>query len=90
MRPTPFSSPIANVKLREVSRLRYRVNRRGASVIGVFWRTFTADARHAQIAALTLLLSINLFAIDFGATPTNAACALGSCLIAQALASRWK
>jgi Na+-transporting NADH:ubiquinone oxidoreductase subunit NqrB len=53
------------------------------------WGTIVGDARHAQIAALSSLLAINLFAIDFGATPLNSAVALAACLSTQAVASRW-
>jgi enediyne biosynthesis protein E5 len=48
-----------------------------------------ADARHAQIGALALLLSINFIAIDFGATPFNSALAIMACLVGQAVASKW-
>jgi Na+-transporting NADH:ubiquinone oxidoreductase subunit NqrB len=47
-----------------------------------------ADPRHAQIVSLGLLLAIQFAAIDFGATPLNAACAVGAALATQAWLGR--
>jgi len=53
------------------------------------WRQIGADARHAQIGALASLSAINFVAIDFGATPSTSLLALTSCLLTQAILSRW-
>jgi hypothetical protein len=45
-------------------------------LVGV-WRHLGVDARHAQIGALAGLLAINIFAIEFGATPLASALARG-------------
>jgi enediyne biosynthesis protein E5 len=50
---------------------------------------FLSDARHYQIAALTILLIFNIGWLDFGARPLNSALAIGAALITQALCSRW-
>jgi Na+-transporting NADH:ubiquinone oxidoreductase subunit NqrB len=47
-----------------------------------------ADPRHAQIVSLVLLLAIQFAAIDFGATPLGAACAVGGALATQAWLGR--
>ena len=47
------------------------------------------DARHYQIAALSVLVIFNIGWIDFGARPLNCALAVGSALITQAICSRW-
>jgi len=46
-------------------------------------RTLWSDARHFQIAALSSLLLINFFWIDFGAKPLYSALAIGAALLTQ-------
>lgn len=46
-------------------------------------RTFWSDARHFQIAALSALLAVNFFWIDFGARPLYSAIAIASTLLTQ-------
>ncbi len=46
-------------------------------------RTFWSDARHFQIAALSSLLLINCFWIDFGAKPLYSALAIAAALLTQ-------
>jgi Na+-transporting NADH:ubiquinone oxidoreductase subunit NqrB len=58
-------------------------------VLKAVWRQVGGDARHAQIGALAILLTINFTAIDFGATPLTSALALAACLLTQAAAGRW-
>jgi Na+-transporting NADH:ubiquinone oxidoreductase subunit NqrB len=53
------------------------------------WTPFFADARHHQIAALTLLLAINLLAVDFGAKPLASVLAIGAALVTQAACAWW-
>lgn len=48
-----------------------------------------SDARHFQIAALSSLLTVNFFWIDFGAKPLASAVAISSALVAQVVCSRW-
>jgi enediyne biosynthesis protein E5 len=47
-----------------------------------------SDARHFQVAALSILLAINFVWIDFGAKPLHSALAIGSVLATQAICSR--
>jgi Na+-transporting NADH:ubiquinone oxidoreductase subunit NqrB len=51
-------------------------------------RRWWSDARHFQIVALSSLLLINFFWIDFGARPLYAALAVASTLITQIVCSR--
>jgi enediyne biosynthesis protein E5 len=51
-------------------------------------RAWYSDARIFQIAALSSLLAINFFWIDFGARPLYGALAIGSALLAQAVCGR--
>jgi Na+-transporting NADH:ubiquinone oxidoreductase subunit NqrB len=51
-------------------------------------RAWWSDARYFQIAALSSLLAINCFWIDFGARPLYSALAVGSALLAQIVCSR--
>lgn len=53
------------------------------------WTPFFADARHHQIAALTLLLAINFFAVDFGAKPLPSVLAIAAALVTQAACAWW-
>jgi Na+-transporting NADH:ubiquinone oxidoreductase subunit NqrB len=53
------------------------------------WTPFFADARHHQIAALTLLLAINFFFVDFGAKPLASVLAIGAALVTQAACAWW-
>lgn len=46
-------------------------------------RAFWSDARHFQIAALSSLLCINFFWIDFGARPLYSALAIAAALLTQ-------
>ena len=50
---------------------------------------FLADARHLQIAALSVLLAINFLFIDFGAKPLASALAIAASLVTQAACSWW-
>jgi enediyne biosynthesis protein E5 len=47
------------------------------------------DARHLQIAALSVLLAINFLFIDFGAKPEASALAIGAALATQAACAWW-
>ena len=51
-------------------------------------RTLWSDARHFQIAALSSLLLINFFLIDFGAGPLYSALAIAAALLTQVVCSR--
>jgi hypothetical protein len=51
-------------------------------------RRWWSDARYFQIVALSSLLLINFFWIDFGAKPLYAAFAIASALITQVICSR--
>ena len=51
-------------------------------------RRWWSDARHFQIAALSSLLLINFFWIDFGARPLYAALAIASALVTQVVCAR--
>ena len=51
-------------------------------------RRWWSDARHFQIVALSSLLLINFFWIDFGARPLYAALAIASALVTQVVCSR--
>jgi Na+-transporting NADH:ubiquinone oxidoreductase subunit NqrB len=51
-------------------------------------RRWWSDARHFQIVALSSLLLINFFWIDFGARPLYAALAIASALATQVVCSR--
>src|SRR5579871_4462773 len=51
-------------------------------------RIWWSDARHFQIAALSSLLVINFFWIDFGAKPLYSALAIGSALATQIVCAR--
>jgi enediyne biosynthesis protein E5 len=51
-------------------------------------RAWWSDARHFQIAALSLLLAVNFIWIDFGAKPLDSALAIVSALATQAVCSR--
>jgi enediyne biosynthesis protein E5 len=51
-------------------------------------RTWWSDARHFQIVALSTLLAINFFWIDFGAKPLYSALAISSALLTQIICSR--
>ena len=51
-------------------------------------RAWWSDARHFQIAALSLLLFINFFWIDFGAKPLYSALAIAAALLTQAVCAR--
>jgi Na+-transporting NADH:ubiquinone oxidoreductase subunit NqrB len=51
-------------------------------------RAWWSDARHFQVAALSILLAINFVWIDFGAKPLHSALAIASALAAQAVCSR--
>jgi Na+-transporting NADH:ubiquinone oxidoreductase subunit NqrB len=51
-------------------------------------RTWWSDARHFQIVALSSLLIINFFWIDFGARPLYSALAISSALLTQIISSR--
>jgi enediyne biosynthesis protein E5 len=51
-------------------------------------RAWWSDARHFQVAALSILLAINLVWIDFGAKPLYCALAIASALATQAICSR--
>ncbi len=55
----------------------------------LFTRQLLTDARHFQIAALSVLVIFNIGWIDFGARPLNSALAVGSALATQAFCSRW-
>src|SRR5262245_44046073 len=48
-----------------------------------------ADARHLQIAALSVLLAINFLYIDFGAKPLASALAIAASLATQAACAWW-
>jgi enediyne biosynthesis protein E5 len=50
---------------------------------------FLADARHLQIAALSVLLAINFLFIDFGAKPLASALAIAASLATQAACAWW-
>jgi Na+-transporting NADH:ubiquinone oxidoreductase subunit NqrB len=51
-------------------------------------RAWLSDARHFQVAALSILLAINFVWIDFGAMPLYSAMAVASALVTQAVCSR--
>jgi enediyne biosynthesis protein E5 len=51
-------------------------------------RAWWSDARHFQIVALSSLLAINFFWIDFGAKPLYSALAISSALLTQIACSR--
>jgi Na+-transporting NADH:ubiquinone oxidoreductase subunit NqrB len=51
-------------------------------------RRWWSDARHFQIAALSTLLAINFFWVDFGAKPLYCALAIGAALATQAACAR--
>jgi enediyne biosynthesis protein E5 len=51
-------------------------------------RAWWSDARHFQVAALSILLAINFVWIDFGAKPLYSVLAIGCSLITQAVCSR--
>ncbi len=51
-------------------------------------RSLWSDARHLQIIALAILLTINFAMIDFGARLVASACALAASLLTQAVCSR--
>ena len=51
-------------------------------------RTLWSDARHFQIAALSSLLLINFFWIDFGAKPLYSALAIAAALLTQIVCTR--
>ena len=51
-------------------------------------RRWWSDARHFQIVALSSLLLINFFWIDFGARPLYAALAITSALVTQVVCAR--
>lgn len=51
-------------------------------------RALWSDARHFQIAALSSLLAVNVFWIDFGAKPLYSALAILSALLTQIVCSR--
>ncbi len=51
-------------------------------------RRWWSDARHFQIVALSSLLLINFFWIDFGARPLYAALAIASALVTQVVCAR--
>jgi enediyne biosynthesis protein E5 len=53
------------------------------------WTPFFADARHHQIAALTLLLAINFLFVDFGAKPLPSVLAIAAALVTQAACAWW-
>jgi len=55
----------------------------------LFTRQLLTDARHFQIAALSVLVIFNIGWIDFGARSLNSALAVGSALATQAFCSRW-
>jgi Na+-transporting NADH:ubiquinone oxidoreductase subunit NqrB len=48
-----------------------------------------ADARHLQVAALSVLLTINFLFIDFGAKPLASALAIAASLATQAACAWW-
>lgn len=48
-----------------------------------------SDARHFQIAALSTLVGINFFWIDFGAKPVYSALAIGGALATQVVCARY-
>jgi Na+-transporting NADH:ubiquinone oxidoreductase subunit NqrB len=50
---------------------------------------FLADARHLQIAALSVLLTVNFLFIDFGAKPLASALAIAASLATQAACAWW-
>src|SRR5499427_2379139 len=50
---------------------------------------FLADARHLQIAALSVLLAVNFLFIDFGAKPLPSALAIAASLATQAACAWW-
>src|ERR1700745_4034978 len=47
------------------------------------------DARHLQIAALSVLLAVNFLFIDFGAKPLASALAIAASLATQAACAWW-
>lgn len=49
---------------------------------------WSGDARHIQLTILTLLLAVNLLAVDFGADPLAGLVAMVAALATQALCSR--
>ncbi len=51
-------------------------------------RTLWSDARHFQIAALSSLLFINFFWIDFGAKPLYSALAVAAAIVTQVVCTR--
>lgn len=51
-------------------------------------RTLWSDARHFQIAALSSLLLVNFFWIDFGAKPLYCALAIAAALLTQIVCAR--
>jgi enediyne biosynthesis protein E5 len=53
------------------------------------WAPLLRDARHHQIAALALLLTINFIAVDFGARPLASALAIGAALVTQTACAWW-
>ena len=50
---------------------------------------FLADARHRQIAALSILLAVNFLFIDFGAKPLASALAIAASVATQAACAWW-
>ena len=50
---------------------------------------FLADARHLQIVALSVLLSVNFLFIDFGAKPLASSLAIAASLATQAACAWW-
>jgi len=51
-------------------------------------RALWSDARHFQIAALSLLLAVNFAWLDFGAKPLYSALAIAAALLTQVICSR--
>src|SRR5215467_15495934 len=62
--------------------------REGISMQRWLPRDLWSDARHYQIAALSLLLTYNIGWLDFGARPLNSALAILTALATQALCTR--
>src|SRR4051812_1449453 len=52
-------------------------------------KDFWTDARHYQIAAVSVLLIYNVAFLDFGARPLNSALAIGAAVLTQAVFSVW-
>jgi enediyne biosynthesis protein E5 len=67
------------------------MSRSGGDALSRRWGAWLADARHYQIAALGVLLAVNITALDLGARLGPSLLALASALATQAACSRiWR